>query len=204
MLLDETKLQLERISQISRQTLNFSRASVRAALSRPSALVDEALRLLGPKLRLAQIEVATEVRADSEFYCEHREAQQILANILNNAIEATPGPGHLRIRIADSVDWRRRRHRGIRVTIADTGVGMTRDVLERISEPFFTTKDGTGTGLGMWVVRELIKKQNGAISISSSTAESHHGTVVSLFIPFEVDPVTQAPTASAIESQAAL
>ena len=203
-LLDETRLQLERISQISRQTLNFSRASVRAALSKPSALVDEALRLLRPKLRLAQIEVATEVRADSEFYCERREAQQILANILNNAIEATPGPGRLRIRIANSVDWRRRPHHGIRITIADTGTGMSRDVLERISEPFFTTKDGTGTGLGMWVVRELIKKQNGTLTISSSTATSHHGTVVSLFIPFDVDPAAGTPAASAIENQPAL
>ena len=122
-LLDETRLQLERISQISRQTLNFSRTSVRATLYTPSALVDEALRLLGTKLRLAQIDIATEVRGDSEFYCERREVQQILANVMNNAIEATPGPGHLRIRIADSVDWRRRQCRGIRITIADTGTG---------------------------------------------------------------------------------
>jgi PAS domain S-box-containing protein len=203
-LLDETTLQLERISQISRQTLNFSRTSVRATLSKPSALVDEALRLLRPKLRLAQIEAVSEVRSDSDFYCERREAQQILTNILNNAIDAMQGPGTLRVRIADSVDWRHRKQRGIRITIADTGVGMSRSILQRISEPFFTTKESTGTGLGMWVVHELIKKQNGTISISSSTAPSHHGTAVSLFIPFAVGPTADSPPTRAIESHAAL
>jgi two-component system, chemotaxis family, CheB/CheR fusion protein len=203
-LIDEATLQLERISQISRQTLNFSRASVRATLSKPSALVDEAVRLLSPKLRLAQIEITTEVRADSEFYCERREAQQILTNILNNAIEAAEEPCRLRIRITDSVDWRHREQHGIRITIADTGPGMPRNVLERISEPFFTTKDGTGTGLGMWVVRELITKQNGDLSISSSTAPSHHGTAVSLFIPFAIEPIATAAVTPVAESQPAL
>ena len=203
-LLDEATLQLERISQISRQTLNFSRASVRATLSKPSALVDEALRMLGPKLRLAQIEVTTKVLADSDFYCQRREAQQILTNILNNSIEAAQGPGRIRIRIADSLDWRRRQHQGIRITVADTGMGMSRDVLARIAEPFFTTKEGTGTGLGMWVVHELIRKQNGTLSISSSTAPSHHGTAVSLFIPFAVDPIAATPASPVTESQPAL
>jgi PAS domain S-box-containing protein len=202
-LLEDASLQLERISQISRQTLNFSRASVRPSLLRPSVLVDEALRLLGPKLRLAQLEVVTEIRGDSEIYCERREVQQILANILNNAIEATPGPGILRVRIADSVNWSHRQQRGIRITIAETGAGMSREALSRISEPFFTTKEGTGTGLGMWVVHELIRKQNGAISISSSTAPSHHGTAVSLFIPFAVEPVPPT-TAPAVTNQTAL
>lgn len=188
-LLEDASVQLERIAQISRQTLNFSRSSVRAALVRPSALIEEALRLLSPKLRLAQIEVSTEVRGDSEFLCERREAQQILINILNNAIEAMHSGGTLRIRIANSIEWHRRKQPGIRITIADTGCGMPPDVIRRIAEPFFTTRDGVGTGLGMWVVHELIKKQAGTTSINSSTAPSHHGTVVSLFIPFAVDPV---------------
>jgi PAS domain S-box-containing protein len=203
-LLEEATLQLQRIAQISRQTLNFSRSSVRAALLKPSVLVDDTLRLLGPKLRLAQIEVTTEVRGDSEFYCERREAQQILTNIVNNAIEAAQGPGKLRIRISNSVDWRRRKQPGIRITIADTGGGMPPEVLQRISEPFFTTKEATGTGLGMWVVHELVKKQNGTMSISSSTAPSHRGTAVSLFIPFAVDPVAASTGLPAIESQPAL
>ncbi|HEY4381161.1 MAG TPA: ATP-binding protein [Acidobacteriaceae bacterium] len=203
-LLDEATLQLERISQISRQTLNFSRVSVRATLSKPSALVDETVRLLAPKLRLAQIEVATEVRGDSEFLCERREAQQILTNIVNNAIEAMQGPGTIRIRIANSVDWSHRKQHGVRISIADSGPGMPPEVLQRIAEPFFTTKEGTGTGLGMWVVRELIKKQNGSLSIHSSTAADHHGTTVSCFIPFAVEPVVVAPSPPAAESQPAL
>jgi K+-sensing histidine kinase KdpD len=203
-LLDEATLQLERISQISRQTLNFSRSSARTALCKPSTLVDDALRLLGPKLRLAQIDVTTEIRGDSEFLCERREAQQVLTNIINNAVEATPGPGRLRIRISNSVDWQRRKQPGIRITIADTGAGMPPEVLHRISEPFFTTKDGTGTGLGMWVVQELIKKQNGTLSINSAATPAHHGTTVSLFIPFAIDPVPNPAETHTLVTQPAL
>ncbi len=202
-LLGEAELQLERISQITRHTLNFSRVSIRAALCKPSTLVDDTLRLLGPKLRLAGIKVETEVRADSEFFCERREILQILTNIFNNAVEATKGPGRLRVRIADSVDWRHRKHAGMRITIADTGAGMSAEVLARVSEPFFTTKQDTGTGLGMWVVRELVQKQHGAISIRSSTAAEHRGTVVSLFIPFALDTVAPGAEGAKVQNQAA-
>jgi PAS domain S-box-containing protein len=203
-LLEEAALQLERISQISRHTLNFSNPSHRASLCRPSVLVDETMRLLIPKLRLAEIDVSTEVRGDSEFYCERREIQQILTNIINNAIEATRGPGRLHIRIADSVHWHRRTQPGVRITVADTGSGMTRDVMHRISEPFFTTKQDTGTGLGMWVARELIQKQSGDISIRSTTTPPHRGTTVSLFIPFAIEPAQAVATPPAAQSQPAL
>ncbi|GAC1419477.1 MAG: hypothetical protein NVSMB62_12210 [Acidobacteriaceae bacterium] len=190
--LEEATQQLERVSQITRQTLLFSRSSMRPRSCHASELVDAILRLLGPKLRMAGVEVTTETRGNVEFLCSPGEMQQVLTNILNNAVEAMDGHGHIRIRVQNSVDWKDRTRHGVRFTIGDTACGMSPVTLKRMRDPFFTTKDGTGTGLGMWVVSELIEKHKGTVAVRSSMDARHHGTVLSLFIPFAAH--TPSPT----------
>jgi len=74
---------------------------------------------------------------------------------------------------------------GVRITIADTGSGMTREVKERLFEAFFTTKGSTGTGLGLWVSHEIIVKHHGVVHVRSRTAEGGRspGTVFQIFLP---------------------
>ncbi|MFZ0393948.1 MAG: ATP-binding protein, partial [Terracidiphilus sp.] len=75
---------------------------------------------------------------------------------------------------------------GIRITIADTGIGMTPEVRARIFEPFFTTKEATGTGLGLWVSQEIVAKHRGQLRVRSRAASSSEpcsGTVFQLFLP---------------------
>ena len=71
---------------------------------------------------------------------------------------------------------------GITVTVADTGVGMTPDILVRIFEPFFSTKGLTGTGLGLWVSRELVNKHHGNLRVRSTSIQPS-GTTFRLFLP---------------------
>jgi signal transduction histidine kinase len=71
------------------------------------------------------------------------------------------GSGKIRIRAAASPDWSNRTRRGVRITVADTGCGMSRETSHRMREAFLTTKEGTGTGLGMWIVSELMDKHDG-------------------------------------------
>jgi PAS domain S-box-containing protein len=175
--------QLSRVSQISKQTLRFSRSSQRAIRCSVSELVKATVELVRPKAIMASVEIIEEARADPAFICFPGEIQQILVNIINNAIEATRGPGRVRIRISESVRWNHREEPGARITIADTGSGMSRETLARMHDAFFTTKDGTGTGLGMWVVSELINRHRGALSVRSSVHPLHRGTVMSIFIP---------------------
>ena len=183
--LNEAMQQLERVAQITNQTLRFSRKHGLSAHCRPSELVEGTLRLIRPKLHLENVDVNVEIRSDTEFYCSASEIQQILTNIINNATEAIVSPGRIRIRISDSRDWRTRNIRGVRITIADTGSGMSAYTLSKMQEPFFTTKQGTGTGLGMWVVRELLEKHHATLSISTSSKSRRHGTVMSLFFPLD-------------------
>ena len=72
------------------------------------------------------------------------------------------------IRIRPSQDWRDRTIPGMRVTICDTGGGIDRATASRIFEPFFTTKTETGTGLGLWVVAQLLERHKGSVRVWSS------------------------------------
>ena len=76
---------------------------------------------------------------------------------------------------------------GVRFTVADTGSGMSRAILQRIWEPFFTTKVATGTGLGLWVTQEIIRKHHGSVSVLTSTERRNHGSVFSIFLPHTGD-----------------
>jgi PAS domain S-box-containing protein len=181
--LDEAMQQVRRVSQVASQTLRLSRSSNRNASCKPSELIENTLLLLRPKLQLAQVEVRTEIRQDPQFSCSPGEIQQVLINLINNSIEAMAGSGKIRIRASASPDWSNRARRGVRITVADTGSGMSRETSHRMREAFFTTKEGTGTGLGMWIVSELMVKHDGKISVSSSMHPDHHGTVLSLFLP---------------------
>ncbi len=72
---------------------------------------------------------------------------------------------------------------GIRLTVADTGHGMSTHVAARIFEPFYTTKEMNGTGLGLWISSGIVERHHGRLRVRSSTDAARHGTVFSLFLP---------------------
>ena len=104
------------------------------------------------------------------------ELRQVIANLVGNAIDAMRAGGRLRIRISENRQL-------IRVTIADTGMGIPRDVLPTIFEPFVTTKGETGTGLGLWVTTEILKRNRWRIQVRSCSNPGRSGTVFSIVIP---------------------
>lgn len=71
----------------------------------------------------------------------------------------------------------------MRISIADTGKGMGTTTLARIFEPFFTIKGINGTGLGLWVCQDLVRKNFGTIRVRSSVKEGQNGSVFVLFLP---------------------
>jgi len=109
----------------------------------------------------------------------------VLTNIIANALDATPSGGRVRVRLRSSRDWDNRERAGVRITIGDTGSGISPENQQRIFEPFFTTKGINGTGLGMWVTKDLIDRHGGIISVQSSITKPASGTVISIFLPYE-------------------
>jgi signal transduction histidine kinase len=105
------------------------------------------------------------------------ELQQVAINLIVNAIHAMPKGGTLTIRTCDQdIDGKP----GVTVEIADTGVGMTEELMGRIFDPFFTTKREKGTGLGLSISQRLIARQGGRISVKSKLGE---GTHFSIWLP---------------------
>jgi PAS domain S-box-containing protein len=175
--------ELMRVSLITQQTLKFHRQTSSPKVTKLSELIDAVLTLFRGKLVAAGISV--EVRAESEasIACLPSETQQIFANLMSNAVEAMPHGGRLVIRLQFSCDWRNREQSGMRTTFCDTGVGMDQMTMRRIFEPFFTTKTETGTGLGMWVVAQLLERQRGHVRVWSTQREGRSGTAFSVFLP---------------------
>jgi signal transduction histidine kinase len=111
-----------------------------------------------------------------------------------------PKNGKLLVRIRPSRDWRDRAISGMRITFCDSGVGMDKATRRRIFDPFFTTKTDTGTGLGMWVVSQLLERHKGHIQVWSTQRVGRSATVFSIFLPF-VELSTKLRSARTVESQ---
>ncbi len=113
-------------------------------------------------------------KKDIVVNADGRKLRQALLNVVLNAMQASPDGGTVRIDVA-----RAGCEGGVRVRVTDDGPGMTREVLERIRKPYFTTKEG-GTGLGVAVARGLVEQHGGALVFDSAPGR---GTTVSLELP---------------------
>ena len=104
---------------------------------------------------------------------------QVFSNLITNAIDAMPDGGVMTIKTRE-VDGK-----GVEIQVRDRGTGISAENLERVFEPFFSTKEQRGTGIGLWVARQLLEKRGGSINLQSETKLPDNGTTVSVYIPFQ-------------------
>jgi PAS domain S-box-containing protein len=176
--------ELMRIALVAQSTLKFHRQTGAPKETLLSEVMESVLAMFRGKLQAMEIGVETKVDGERPISCMLSETQQIFANLIANAIEAMDQNGRLVTRIRPSRDWRDRTTRGMRVTICDTGAGVDRATVGRMFEPFFTTKTETGTGLGLWVVAQLLERHKGSVRVWSSQRPGISGTAFSVFLPF--------------------
>ncbi|MCA0172622.1 PAS domain-containing sensor histidine kinase [Bacillus sp. RAR_GA_16] len=137
------------------------------------ALTRNVVSLMNPELLLNKIDVNTAFHTPSLMMdCEKNQITQVLMNVIKNGIEAMPDGGPLSITTCNSDTH-------LFIEIADKGVGIPKDRLERLGEPFFSNKD-TGTGLGLVVCYKIIHEHHGTIHFDSTVGE---GTVVTITLP---------------------
>jgi signal transduction histidine kinase len=181
--LGEAEQELARVAEITKQTLRFYREPSQPTATDVSAVLDSVLRLHGSRLRAAGVKVHSEILSETATVLSTPgELRQILANIIGNATDAMRQGGCLRIRISNQRQLQCT-DCCVRLTIADNGTGIPPDVLPTIFEPFVTTKGETGTGLGLWVTSEIVKKNGWKIRVRSSRNPAYRGTAFSLVIP---------------------
>jgi PAS domain S-box-containing protein len=175
--------ELMRVSLITQQTLKFHRQAGTPKVTRLSEVAQTVLALFRGRLRTAQITVEVQAEREVSIACMPGEMQQIFANLISNAIDSMPQGGRLRIRMKPTCDWRDRTTEGMRITFCDSGSGMDAATRQRVFEPFFTTKAETGTGLGMWVVAQLVERHHGQVRVWSTQRAEASATVISVFLP---------------------
>lgn len=185
---DMAQREVARVSQITQQTLRFYRQSSKPALTSPAELLDSVLGLYQGRLSSARVDVVRNYRDRVELLAFSGEMRQMFANLIGNALDAMPKGGRLTLSVRVSRRWDRPEVRGVRIMVADTGSGMTRSIRKRIFDAFFTTKETTGTGLGLWISSEIIDKHQGTVRVRSyaeTAASARSGTVFMLFFPME-------------------
>ncbi len=183
--------EVARIGQIVRQSLNFYRMDSHPAEVHLSELIDSLLELYTSRIHNAGLTVRRRYRTNEAVIVVPGEIQQVLSNILINAIDASRPGGLIHVCVSRARDWKQGTQ-GIRVAIADNGTGIPETYRRRLFQPFFTTKGTNGTGLGLWVSHSIIQKHAGAMRVRSSTREGASGTLVSMFIPRPV-PARRRP-----------
>jgi signal transduction histidine kinase len=218
--------EVERVSAITQQTLRFHRQSTRPEQTSLAELLDSVLTLYQGRVTTLQVMLIKRYRAAGDLSCFAGEIRQLFANLIGNALDAMqPSGGNLVLEVRESCSWRDTSICGVRVTVADTGCGMSAQVRKRIFEPFYTTKEATGTGLGLWVGAEIMSKHQVSLRIRSRErmagfpdkapngtldgAASHHGrspgrphgTVFMLFFPSVL--TTASDGLVAVEAQTA-
>lgn len=177
--LSTAEQELIRVGHLTRQMLGFYRERGAAETTSVGDMIDEVLRTYEHKVRHKKLQVTKEIAAPSSVITVAGELRQVLSNIVANSIDALPDGGKLRIRTHRTSDNGGPRRR-LMITVADNGAGIPPELRQSIFEPFFTTKREFGTGLGLWLARELLRKNGGSIRMRSRPGL---GAVFTIFLP---------------------
>jgi signal transduction histidine kinase len=180
--------ELARVSQITLQTLRFHRQSISAREVRLSAILDDLLALFHGRLSNAALTVEKRYTQTRTILAYENDLRQVFTNIVENAIDASSLGGRIILREHEATNGRTGK-KGVRIVIADTGHGMTASTREHIFKPFFTTKEATGTGLGLWVSADILSRHEATVQVRSRIDGAKHGTVFSIFFPYDAFPL---------------
>lgn len=172
--------QVRVMSQAIRNALNQTRTpSVERLPVAIGPLIADTLSLLAPTLNAKGVTVTRDLdRAPATIAADRHGLQQILLNVLTNAVDATEPGGHIRVVAEPHAD--NGGPPGVCLRVSDDGIGIAPADLERVFEPFFTTKGvGKGTGLGLAIAQDVARAHDGSVRVDSSP---EHGTTVEIVI----------------------
>jgi PAS domain S-box-containing protein len=180
--LDMADDELKRVAHITRQTLGFYRETVSPISISVGSIMDSAIDVLRGKIKKIHPRIEKQYKGDLQVLAIPGELRQVFANLLLNSLDAIVQGGAITLRISPS-QGTDSHNPHVRVTVADSGPGIDPATLPHIFEPLFTTKASTGTGLGLWVVSQILEKHGGTIRVRSSRREGASGTVFSILLP---------------------
>jgi two-component system, NtrC family, sensor kinase len=178
--LQQATRELERVAKITKQILSFHRETKVPVELDFQDMVQSVLALYVIQLQAKHINVDYKKGPAFSIHGFPGELRQVFANLIGNAIDASPDHGCLCLRIRKGS-----LHGvpGVVFTIHDEGPGIPKDLRNRVLEPFFTTKELRGTGLGLWLANSLVMKHRGTLRFRSRRASGGIGTCFRVFLP---------------------
>jgi two-component system NtrC family sensor kinase len=178
--LEQATRELARVAKITKQILSFHRETKVPVELDFQDMVQSVLALYVTQLEAKHIKIDFEKGPPSNIHGFPGELRQVFANLIGNAIDASPDHAFICIRIragsSHSVP-------GVVFTIHDEGPGIPKELRNRVLEPFFTTKELKGTGLGLWLANSLVMKHRGNLRFRSRRAAGNGGTCFRVFLP---------------------
>ena len=183
-LLFQAENELSRIAHITRQSLGFYRETSIATHFSPAAVVREVSDFYANRAASLGVTLLVNTNTEREVLGAAGELRQVLSNLLANGLDACSKGDTIRLEANSATDPRDPTRLGVRISVADTGFGIAPEHIGSVFEPFFTTKKDTGTGLGLWVSRELVEKHGGRLRVRSRNLPKC-GTVFSIFLPIQ-------------------
>jgi len=186
----KAEAELKRVSHITRQVLGFHRDSAGQKPVVLAAVVNEALDLFETKIAAKRVNLQKQYGDGIQIHAVAGELRQVLANLIANSLDAIAEGGTIVLRTSKFLAPGGKK--SVRITVADNGFGIEAAASQNIFEPLFTTKESVGTGLGLWVSKQLVEKHGGSIRFRSSTQPGHRGTTFSVVLPRDGEPQPQA------------
>jgi signal transduction histidine kinase len=171
--------ELRRLTNTAKQALGFYRENAQPGPLLMNELVEE---VVADFSRNVPASVTLEIEQGPVMTLEavRGELRQALSNLVANALQAVGESGKIKISVEAA---RPPLRRGVRLMVEDDGPGIPDDHLAAVFEPFFTTRPEAGSGLGLWLAKEIVEKHGGSIEVRSSVAEQDHGTTFVIFLP---------------------
>jgi PAS domain S-box-containing protein len=177
--LSSAEIELGRVSHIAKQTLGYYREHASASSASLAEIVDHAITIYEPRCGVSGIEIRKSIESERKLVLRRGEMMQVISNLITNSIYAMPQGGILSLSLNDGEDPAD----GIVLTIQDNGAGIEAQILPRVFDAFFTTRDTVGTGIGLFVAKQFVEGHGGQISIESDTNIRNHGTTVRIVLP---------------------
>jgi len=169
--------QLNTLNHIASQTLGFARTTDSPQQVRLATLAEAALRIHQNTMKAKQIRVVKDLPQEVIAQVYTTEMLQVMSNLIVNSLDALPPAGTLWMRL-------RRRDREVHIVVADNGHGIAVEHIDRVFEPYFTTKK-VGTGLGLALSKRIVEHNRGKIALRSSVRPGKSGTIFKISIPLQ-------------------
>jgi signal transduction histidine kinase len=173
--------QLARVNHIAKQTLAFYRESNAPEPVDIVQILEDLAAFLSARLTSKQVLVVRQYERVGTVNGYSGELRQALSNLMTNAIDASPLGGTVILRVKQ--EPREGDQAFVRIDVEDFGAGILPCDLPHIFEPFFTTKADVGTGLGLWITKQLVEKRGGRLELRSKHDPGQSGTCFSIILP---------------------